>query len=441
MLLKYHSVDIQWGNRDIVWMGAAAGQTACIANVVRMCAYYNNMDLLEEGYGINLTPLVMFTLKVYGGSDTSSILRAILMIQLKLEGQLIKKYPEFGMTDRLFLDTIDTNGRTVVIGGRSWKLNTSAFPTLTKENPYQLTPEESEVVQRLRLSFKHCTKLQTHVRFLYSKGSLHKIYNGNLLYHGCMPFDAEGCFAKVSVSGRIYSGRDLYDILEAEAREGYFGKDGTKEKNQGEDIFWYLWTGPCSPVFGKDKMAAFETVYIDDPDARKEEKNLYYNLIENEIVIDRIFREFGLDPAAAHIINGHMPQQITKRETPVKCGGRLLIIDGGFSAAYHEKTGIAGYTLVSNSHGMKLIVLEKFENTESAILNETDIVSDTQPVETFPKRRYVADTETGRTIKQHIQELEQLLDAYRDGSVSTPVSINDETIYRNRDVKFTAAEL
>ncbi|MCI1209000.1 MAG: fructose-1,6-bisphosphatase [Treponema sp.] len=419
-LMKYHSVDIQWGNHDLVWMGAAAGQTACIANVVRLSVHYSNLDVLEEGYGINLTPLVTFAIRRYGGSGNDSILRAVSMIQFKLEGQLIKKYPEFNMQNRLFLDKIDKKNGIVTIDGKEWKLNSVDFPTLDTAAPYKLTDEERDVVQRLKNSFTHCEKLQKQIRFLYANGNLYKVYNGNLLYHGCMPLDVNGNFARVTLFGKKYSGKELYDVLEKWARTGYFAEPQSKEKTKGEDILWYLWTGPWSPVFGKDKMAVFEAMYIDDTSARIETKNTYYNLVEDETVVDRILSEFGLDRTTAHIINGHVPQEVRKGETPVKCGGKLLIIDGGFSAAYHEKTGIAGYTLVSNSRGMRLVVHEKFETTADAIQSEKDIVSDTITVETFPKRKYVGDTETGRAIKSHIGDLEKLLEAYHSGTILVP---------------------
>ena len=416
-LLSYHSVDIQWGNHDIIWMGAASGHLASIANVVRLCARYKNLDVLEEGYGINLTPLITFTMQTYGGMSAEYVHRAITVIQLKLESEIIRANPDFLMNDRLILDKIDYESGEVTIGGKKWHLNYKDFPTIDRANPFALSSEEAAVAARLQQSFIHCEKLQRHVRFLFSKGNLYKVYNGNLLYHGCVPLDADGRFALVDVYGKKYSGKKLFDALETWARRGYFSPAGSIEREKGQNILWYLWTGPFSPIFGKDKMATFETVFIDDKAARHETKNLYYKLVEDETTVDCIMMEFGLDPATSHIINGHVPQEIKKGETPIKCGGKLLIIDGGFSAAYHEKTGIAGYTLVSNSRGMRLVVHEKFESTEKAIKDETDIVSDTQEVERFKTRRYVADTENGRRVSENIAELEQLLAAYRDGFV------------------------
>ena len=416
-LLEYHSVDVQWGNHDIVWMGAASGHLACIANVVRLCARYKNLDVLEEGYGINLTPLITFTMQTYGGMSADDVHRAITVIQMKLESQIIKENPSFNMASRLFLDKIDFERGSVEIEGKEWKLNYTTFPTIDRANPYALSAEEKNVISRLQQSFIHCEKLQKHVRFLFSKGNLYKVYNGNLLYHGCVPLDESGRFALVDIYGKKYSGKKLFDCLETWARRGYFSPVGSIERERGQNILWYLWTGKLSPLFGKDKMTTFEAAFVSDKEARKEVKNMYYKLVEDETTVDCIMLEFGLDPATSHIINGHVPQVVKKGETPIKCGGKLLIIDGGFSAAYHETTGIAGYTLVSNSRGMRLVVHEKFESREKAIKDETDIVSDTQEVERFKTRRYVADTENGRIISETIAELETLLSAYRDGFV------------------------
>ena len=419
-LMDYHSVDIQWGNHDIVWMGAAAGQAACIANVLRMAVYYNTLEVPEDAYGINLTPFVTFSLRTYTGTDKERMLHAATIMQAKLEGQLIVKHPEFGMDGRLFLDSLDVEQGSIRIEGKEWKLNSFDFPTIDKKHPYELSGEEQEVMNRLISSFIHCEKLQKHIRFLFAEGSLYKVYNGNLLYHGCVPLAPDGSFAKVDIYGKECSGKALYDELEFWARRGYFAKPGSKEKKKGEDILWYLWSGPYSPMFGKSRMASFESIFIDAPAARTEIKNTYYSKLEDCTIINRILTEFGLDTASSHIINGHVPQQVKKGETPIKCGGKLLIIDGGFAAAYHAATGIAGYTLVSNSRCMRLVVHKKFENMQSAICNETDIISDTITVETFPQRRYMSDTEPGKAMKEHVADLEQLLDAYRSGTI--PVS-------------------
>ncbi|MBR1536926.1 MAG: fructose-1,6-bisphosphatase [Treponema sp.] len=418
-LLHYHSVDIQWGNHDVVWMGAASGSKICIANVVRLCARYNNLDVLEEGYGINLTPLVTFCMKAYGRMDRHAVHKAISIIQFKLEDEMIRKNPEFEMQNRLILDKIDWEKGTITIENKEWKLNSQNldldFPTVNRKKPAQLSEDEIVVMNRLAYSFTHCEKLQNHVKFLYKKGNLYKVFNGNLLYHGCMPLDSEGKFLKVKLFGKEFSGKALYDELEVWARKGYFSKPGTKEKERGESILWYLWTGPKSPLFGKDKMACFENMFIDDKEASRERKNHYYDEVEDVATVESILSEFGLDTKTAHIINGHVPQDVKKGDSPIKCGGKLLIIDGGFSAAYHEKTGIAGYTLVCNSYGLRLVVHEKFTSCEQMVATDSDIVSDTITVERFPTRHYVADTDTGEEIKEQIEELEDLLEMYRKG--------------------------
>lgn len=416
-LQHYHSVDIQWGNHDAVWMGAASGNKACIANVVRLCARYNNLDVLEEGYGINLTPLVTFCMKTYGHMDRHAVHKAIAIIQFKLEHQIIKNHPEFEMNSRLLLDKIDWKNKTITIDGKKWELNSTDLPTVDHDNPEKLSEDETVVMNRLLFSFTHCDKLQNHVKFLFRKGSLYKVFNGNLLYHGCLPLDKDGKFLSAVIYGETLKGKALYDKLEYWARHGYFAKEGSEEKEKGGDILWYLWTGPKSPLFGKDKMATFENMFIDDKVASKEHKNHYYDELEDSGTVEAVLEEFGLDPKTGHIVNGHVPQEVKKGDSPIKCGGKLLIIDGGFSAAYHEKTGIAGYTLVSNSYGMRLVVHEKFTSAENVIAQDTDIVSETIQVEKYNKRQYVADTDRGKELQQQINDLEELLKAYRSGEL------------------------
>ena len=435
-LMKYHSVDVQWGNHDIVWMGAASGQLACIANVVRMSARYGNLDTLEEGYGINLIPLATFALDTYADTNCDSFKikyntnyntndlgldtkmhKAMAIIQFKLEGQLVMHHPEFGMDDRLLLDKINYESKTVVVDGVTYAMNDTDFPTVNPNSPYELSPEEVQVMERLRQAFVRCEKLQAHVRFLFSKGGLYKVYNSNLLYHGCVPMEEDGKFCEVNIFGKFYSGKELYNILDTYARRGYYSNQDLAEKTKGQDILWYIWTGPYSPVFGKDKMTTFERYFIDDKKAHVEKKNSYYRLYDKEDVINHILEEFGLNTKSSHIVNGHVPVELKKGETPIKCGGKLLIIDGGFSKAYQEKTGIAGYTLVANSFGMRLVAHEPFESTESAIVNESDIFSDSVVVETSRSRRNVADTDIGITIQESIGYLEKLLDAYQEGTI------------------------
>ena len=435
-LRNYHSVDIEWGNHDVVWMGAAAGSTACIATVLRIAARYGSLDTLEEGYGINLVPLATFALNTYQNVNCelfqisynknynmkdleldTKIHKAISIIQFKLEGQCIKRNPSFGMDDRLLLDKIDFDHQTVTIEGKTYPMLDTDFPTIDPRDPYALSSEEEQVVERLVHAFTNCEKLKNHVRFLYAKGSLYKVYNSNLLYHGCVPLDEEGNFRRVNVFGKEYSGKALYDVLESYARRGFYSSD-PEEKQKGQDILYYIWSSPNSPVFGKEKMATFERYFIADKETHKEKKNKYYELLDDEETITRILREFGLDERYSHIINGHVPVEQKKGESPIKCGGKLMIIDGGFSKAYQSKTGIAGYTLVFNSHGLWLAAHEPFESRESAILNETDIYSDAFIVETSSIRLRVADTDTGYEIRDQISQLEKLLKAYRDGSIA-----------------------
>lgn len=435
-LSRYHSVDVQWGNHDVVWMGAASGHLACIANVVRMSARYGNLDTLEEGYGINLIPLATFAMDTYADVNCESFAikyntdyntkdlsldmkmhKAMAIIQFKLEGQIIKRRKEFGMEDRLLLDKIDYEKKTVMVEGREYAMNDTDFPTVDPQNPYELTPEEKQVMERVRQAFLRCEKLQRHVRFLFSKGGLYKVYNSNLLYHGCVPMDEEGNFSEVNVFGKTYSGKGLYDVFDHYARKGYYSNQDIREKQKGQDILWYIWTGPNSPVFGKDKMTTFERYFIADKETHVETKNSYYRLMDQESVLNRILVEFGLDTAHAHIVNGHVPVELKKGESPIKCGGKLLIIDGGFSKAYQGKTGIAGYTLVANSHGMRLVAHEPFESMEAAVQKESDIFSDSIMVETAPTRMRVADTDIGRELKESISYLEKLLTAYNDGTI------------------------
>ncbi|MEG1848674.1 MAG: fructose-1,6-bisphosphatase [Lachnospiraceae bacterium] len=433
-LRKYHSVDVQWGNHDIVWMGAASGQLACIASVLRMSARYGNLDTLEEGYGINLIPLATFAMETYANTNCDSFAikyntdyntkdlsldmkmhKAIAILQFKLEGQLIIRRPEYGMQNRLLLDKINYENKTVLIDDKVYEMNDVDFPTIDPLHPYELTEEETQVMERLRQAFARCEKLQEHVRFLFAKGSLYKVSNSNLLYHGCVPMDEEGTFNKVTVYGKKYQGKALYDILESYARKGYYATQDMSDKVKGQDIMWYIWASPNSPVFGKDKMTTFERYFINDKTSHVETKNSYYRLYDREDILNKILVEFGLPTEHSHIINGHVPVELKKGESPMKCGGKLLIIDGGFSKAYQDKTGIAGYTLISNSHGMRLVAHEPFQSTEAAIMKESDIISDNYMVETAPMRKRVADTDIGMELQERIYQLEKLLHAYREG--------------------------
>lgn len=439
-LMQHHSVDIQWGNHDMVWMGAASGHLACIANVIRLSAKYGNLDVLEEGYGINLVPLVTFALNTYKDDPCEcfditfrkddynikdleidkKMHKAIAVIQFKLEGQIIKNRPGFHMEKRLLLDKMNLERGVVTIEGREYKLKDTNFPTIDMADPYALSKEEAEIMERLCQAFVHCEKLQQHVKFLFTNGSLYLVYNNNLLYHGCIPFNEDGSFRKVCIAACEYSGKALYDILESWARKGYYYKDNPEhhiEKSFGQDIMWYIWSNENSPVYGKEKMATFERYFLDDKEIQSEKKDYYYTLIEKEECVNKIFDEFGLDHEHSHIINGHMPVKSKNGETPVKCNGKLLIIDGGFSKAYQKQTGIAGYTLIYNSYGLRLVSHEPFESAELAIKNESDIYSEEVIVEKASERIMVADTDTGKQIKEKINGLKALVSAYRDGTL------------------------
>lgn len=438
-LMSYHSVDIQWGNHDVVWMGAAAGQRGCIANVIRICARYGNLDILEDGYGINLIPLAAFALRVYRDdpcicfklkiSDRQDseemqmnlrIHKAISIIQFKLEGQIIRRQKSFHLEDRALLHRIDYEKGTITLNGKKYQLLDTNFPTVDPQDPYALSEEEEEIIERLERAFENCGKLQQHMRFLLAKGGLYKVYNDNLLYHGCVPLTESGELKEVEVYGKKYRGKELYDALDACVRKGFFALD-EKERQDGKDIMWYIWLHPDSPLFGKNRMATFERYFLAEKETHFEKKNPYYDLIENEEVIDRIMREFGLDPAGAHIVNGHVPVRRKDGESPVKCGGKVLVIDGGFSKAYQKQTGIAGYTLIYNSYGIRLVALEPFESAEAAIRKEIDIHSEMTVVTRARDRCLVGGTDVGRELKEQIRDLERLLAAYRNGEITEKI--------------------
>ncbi len=436
-LMDHHAVDFQWGNHDIVWMGAAAGSQACIANVIRVSLRYANMETIENGYAISMLPLVSLAVEVYG-EDPCELFRpkeadeefteneqllmarmqkAITMIQLKLEGQVIQRQPQFQMEDRLLLDKIDYEQGTVHLNGHSYPLLDTHLPTIDPENPYELSKKEQTVMEKLSLSFKNSERLQSHVRFLFSKGSMYLTYNDNLLYHGCIPMTKSGRLRHFTLDGSKHSPREFMDRLEQLARQGYFVNDEPAKKQYGLDTMWYLWSGSQSPLFGKDKMATFERYFIEDPETHKEEMNPYYDHRTKENVIDNILEEFGIDPEDGHIINGHVPVKVTKGETPEKAGGKLLVIDGGFAKAYQEKTGIAGYTLIYNSFGLILAAHQPFESTQKAIEEEIDIHSDTRILERNNQRIRVCDTDNGQEIQRKIKNLQKLLEAYRSGLI------------------------
>ena len=435
-LMAYHSVDIQWGNHDVSWIGAAAGCEALICNVIRISAKYGNLNLLEDGYGINLVPLARLAMNRYDKDscscfkldyredeyDVGDVLldkkmhKAIAIMQFKLEGQMILRHPEFKMQDRLLLDKIDPEKGVVMMDGQEYELRDSHYPTVDLEHPYELSSDERDVMDRLKTAFINCEKLQKHIRFLLTKGSLYNVYNGNLLYHGCVPLNEDGTFTEVEIYGKKYSGKALYDVLENYARKGYYSIN-PEEKHKGQDIMWFIWENKNSPVFGKEKMTTFERYFVTDKSTHCEPKNPYYTLLEKEEIVNKILAEFGLSGREAHIINGHIPIEAKNGESPVKCNGKLLIIDGGFSKAYQPKTGIAGYTLIYNSYGLVLAAHEPFESVEKAVNEGTDIVSHTILVQHVRSRKTVADTDNGKLMKENIKDLEELLAAYREGTI------------------------
>ncbi|MDR0879898.1 MAG: fructose-1,6-bisphosphatase [Clostridioides sp.] len=436
-LMEHHSVDIQWGNHDILWMGAAAGEKTCIANVLRISARYGNLDIIEDVYGINLLPLWKFATTVYKddpcdkfmpkiseqdfSADDIEVLakvhKAISIIQFKLEGEVICRRPEFEMKHRLVLDMVDYDRGIITLNDKEYKLNDESFPTINKEDPYRLSDEERLVVDRLVDSFTASEKLQKHIEFIFTKGSIYLKYNSNLLVHGCIPLNEDGSLKAMSINGKEYSGRKLMDQMEYVIRQGFFMDKKCEEKLYGMDMMWYLWTGKCSPLFGKDGMTTFERYFVDEKETHKENMNPYFNLREDEGVCRNLFDEFGLDFNESHIINGHVPVKSKKGESPVKANGRILVIDGGFSRAYQGKTGIAGYTLIYNSKTLQLVAHEPFDSLKDAIENERDILSTTVLLEHKSSRRMVRDTDEGVDIQEKIDALKLLLEAYSRGIV------------------------
>lgn len=434
-LMDFHSLDIEWGNHDILWMGAACGNEACIANVVRICSRYDNLATLEEGYGINIRPLSIFATEIYKNDDCekfmprnkelskysnsdkivlAKIQKAISIIQFKIEGNLVKKHPEYKMKDRLLLDKIDIEKGIININGKDYKLNDTNFPTINFKSPYKLTKEEEEIMERLKNSFMHSEKLNKHVNFLYANGHMYKNFNDNILFHGCIPMTEKGDFEKVEILGKSLKGKELMEHIESVAHKAYYGEN-TEEKNDAIDLMWYFWCGPKSPLFGKDKAATFERYFLEDKQTHKENKNPYYNLINNEEICNKILENFESNIEEGHIINGHMPVKAKDGESPIKANGKMIVIDGGFAKAYQSTTGIAGYTLTYNSHGLILAMNEPFESKCKAIEEGLDIRSQTILKENIVNRKKVSDTDIGKKLKEEVEDLKKLLSAYRSG--------------------------
>ena len=441
-LCNYHDFDIQWGNHDIEWMGAAAGNAALIASVIRVSIRYANVETLEEGYSINLLPLATLAIDTYGSDPCTQFLtkdfennprlkrsamlmarmhKAISIIQFKLEGQIIKRHPEYHMDDRLLLDKINPEKGSIVIGDKEYMLNDTYLPSIDWADPYRLCPGEQIVMEQLMHSFKHSERLQKHLRCLYQHGSLFLTRNNCLLYHAAIPLNDDGSFKEVEVDGQKYKGRELMSHIEQVVREAYFATRGTELHKNSLDYMWYLWCGPDSPLYHKDKMTTFERYFIDDKETYKEVKGAYYVRANEKETCARILEEFGLDPRKSRIINGHTPVRTLKGESPVRAGGMRLVIDGGFSKPYHETTGIAGYTLIYNSHGIQLVEHESFETKEKAIKEGTDIHSRVQLEEFKYHRMLVRDTDRGHELEEQIQNLQKLLMAYRHGIIKEKI--------------------
>lgn len=441
-LCDYHDFDIQWGNHDIEWMGAAAGNAALIASVLRVSIRYANVETLEEGYSINLLPLATLAIDTYGNDPCTQFLtkdfennprlkrsamlmarmhKAISVIQFKLEGQIIKRHPEYDMEDRLLLDKINPEKGTIKIGDKELPLLDTYLPSIDWNDPYKLCPGEQIVMDQLMHSFRHSEKLQKHLRCLYQHGSLFLVRNNCLLYHAAIPFNQDGTFKAVEVEGKEYKGKELMQHIEQVIREAYFAPKGSELRNNSLDYMWYLWCGQESPLYNKDKMTTFERYFVDDKETYKEVKGAYYVLANEKETCAKILEEFGLDPAKSRIINGHTPVRTLKGESPVRAGGLRLVIDGGFSKPYHETTGIAGYTLIYNSHGIQLVEHESFESKEAAIKNGTDIHSRVQLEEFKYHRMLVRDTDRGQELVQQIKNLQKLLMAYRHGIIKEKI--------------------
>ena len=409
LLEKYHSLDIQWGNHDILWMGAAAGSDACIANVVRNNIRYKNMTILENGYGISLRQLLLFAQETYPGMEiTAAVVQAITVILLKLEGQIIMRNPDFHMEDRLLLNFIDKDKKTVTINGVTHPLKTCNFPTVVPGHAYELTGGETLVVKELHRSFVESERLKKDIDFLYEKGSIYKCFNGNLLFHGCIPLDESGNFALIELGGKIYKGKNYFDFADRIARRAH-----SSEPEQFDlDFMWYLWGGRKSPLCGRN-IKTFERAFIADPKVSVEEKDPYYTFYKTAKTAEMILREFGLYSPLAHIINGHTPIKAIDGEEPVRADGKVIVIDGGFCKAYQKTTGIAGYTLIYNSHGMRLKAHQPFESIAKALQENKDIESRSDSFEVEPYRVMVAHTDRGREIAENIKDLQTLLDMYR----------------------------
>ena len=438
-LCQYHNFDIQWGNHDVLWMGAAAGNLGCIANVIRMCLRFGNMATLEDGYGINLLPLATFAMDTYNDdpavifrpktkfSDSvydektmrlmSQMLKAITVIQFKLEGEIIRRRPEFGMDDRLLLHHIDLKKGTIRLGTTDYPLRDTYLPTLDMRDPYRLSVEEEELIYKLKHSFESSEKLKKHMRCLFTHGAMYQVCNSNLLFHASIPMNPDGSFKQIKIQNNYYAGRALMDRVDQLVRTAYFQTGSQEECEFAHDFIWYLWCGPDSPLFDKSRMATFERCFLEAPETHEEEKGAYYTLRNEEAICDQILDEFEVTGPHRHIINGHVPVRSIRGENPIKANGKMIVIDGGFSKPYHPQTGIAGYTLVYHSRGFQLVQHEPFESAAKAIAEGLDIKSTTIVVELSSHRQLVRDTDKGRDLQAQISDLQKLLFAFRSGII------------------------
>lgn len=411
-LMHHHSLDIQWGNHDVLWMGAAAGSQACIANVLRNNIRYHNLEILESGYGISLRPLALFALRTYIKDDgIEPMVKAINVILSKLEGQVIIRHPEYNMDDRLLFHTIDWQNGTIVIQGKTYPLTTTDFPTVNPQDPYQLSPEEHRIMSQITSEFLESERLHKHIRFFYSHGSLYRGYNNNLLFHGGVPLNEDGSFKEIFFDGKPYKGKALMDMADFMARQAY-----NKRDTNSLDYMWYMWCGQDSPVSGR-VVKTFERSYIKDESTWKEPQNAYYRLNRDKNECIKILHEFGIDSPQGHIINGHTPVKVKKGESPIRAEGKEICIDGGFCKAYQGSTGIAGYTLIFNSHGIRIKAHYPFKDVNQVLMNNADIDSESTQVELEPKRVMIGDTDNGKKILQMIDDLNALLQAYRQGII------------------------
>ncbi len=443
-MMKEDTIDIQWGNHDALWMGAAAGSRTCIATVLNNSITYKNLDVIEIGYGISLRPLSLFANEQYKDSDVSRYMpkgntngdsvkqdddvliarmhKAISIIQFKLEGQTIIRNPDFDMADRLLLDKIDKKTGTVSICGQVYSLSDTDFPTVDESYPYKLTDREAQVMRYLKNAFMRSEKLQRHISFLFEKGEMYTVINKNLLFHGCIPLDCNGEFIKFKCAGGL-CGKEFMDYCDRMARQGFFSKDGTPERQRGKDFLWFLWAGKNSPLCARERITTFERLFIDDKNAWTEPKNTYYKSWNDEKVADKILTEFSLGGEGSHIINGHIPVKTGKGEAPVKAGGKLIVIDGGFCQAYQPTTGIGGYTLIYNAEGIRISAHEPFKGKSNAVRNNVDIISDTVVFEHSEEKILVKNTDQGIEIQHRIDDLDDLFNAYESGIIKERTAI------------------